>query len=49
MGPAYKINDVVVEGISLTITQRQEFAFVIQRNGGQLESLLKVLREKTRQ
>ncbi len=49
MGPDYKISDVVVEGISLTITQRQEFASVIQRNGGQLESLLKVLREKARQ
>ena len=49
MGTDFKINDVVVEGISLAITQRQEFASVIQRNGGQLESLLKVLREKTRQ
>jgi phospholipid transport system substrate-binding protein len=42
-----KISDVVVEGISLMVTQRQEFASVIQRNGGQLEALLKILREKT--
>lgn len=46
-GAEYKISDVVVEGISLMVTQRQEFASVIQRNGGQLEALLKILREKT--
>jgi phospholipid transport system substrate-binding protein len=46
-GTDYKISDVVVEGISLMVTQRQEFASVIQRNGGQLEALLKILREKT--
>ena len=43
-----KITDVVVEGISLIVTQRQEFSSVIQRNGGQLDGLLKLLREKTR-
>lgn len=43
----FRISDVVVEGISLMVTQRQEFASVIQRNGGQLEALLKVLRERT--
>jgi len=46
-GGQEKISDVVVEGISLMVTQRQEFASVIQRNGGQLEALLKILREKT--
>jgi len=46
-GAAYKINDVVVEGVSLLVTQRQEFASVIQRNGGQLDALLKLMREKT--
>jgi phospholipid transport system substrate-binding protein len=46
-GNEYKISDVVVEGISLMVTQRQEFSSVIQRNGGQLEALLKILREKT--
>lgn len=48
VGNEYKISDVVVEGISLMVTQRQEFASVIQRNGGQLEALLKILREKTK-
>jgi phospholipid transport system substrate-binding protein len=43
----FKINDIVVEGISMAVTQRQEFASVIQRNGGTIEGLLKLLREKT--
>jgi phospholipid transport system substrate-binding protein len=46
-GDDYKISDVVVEGISLMVTQRQEFASVIQRNGGHLDALLKILRDKT--
>ena len=48
-GNAYKISDVTVEGVSMALTQRQEFASVIQRGGGQLDALLKVLREKTGQ
>jgi phospholipid transport system substrate-binding protein len=43
----YKINDVVVEGVSMAVTQRQEFSAVIQRNGGEIDALLKLLREKT--
>lgn len=43
----YKISDVVVEGISMAVTQRSEFAAVIQRNGGKVEGLLALLREKT--
>jgi phospholipid transport system substrate-binding protein len=43
----FKINDIVVEGISMAVTQRQEFASVIQRNGGTIDGLLKLLREKT--
>ena len=45
----YKINDVVIEGVSMAVTQRQEFASVIQRNGGQIDALLKLLREKAGQ
>ena len=44
--PNFKIIDVVVEGISMAITQRSEFASVIQRSGGQLEGLLSELRDK---
>jgi phospholipid transport system substrate-binding protein len=43
----YKINDVVIEGVSMAVTQRQEFSAVIQRNGGEIDALLKLLREKT--
>jgi phospholipid transport system substrate-binding protein len=45
----FKITDVVVEGVSMAVTQRQEFASVIQRNGGQIDALLKLLRERTGQ
>lgn len=43
----YKINDVIVEGVSMTATQRSEFASVVQRNGGQVHSLISMMREKT--
>jgi phospholipid transport system substrate-binding protein len=43
----YKITDVIVEGISMAVTQRSEFASVIRRHGGQVEGLLALLRRKT--
>jgi phospholipid transport system substrate-binding protein len=43
----YKISDVSVDGISMAVTQRSEFASVIQHNGGQVQSLITMLREKT--
>src|SRR5437016_5599494 len=43
----YKINDVSVDGISMAVTQRSEFAAVIQRSGGQVQGLIAQLREKT--
>ncbi len=46
---SYKMTDVMVEGVSMALTERQQFASVIQRGGGQLEVLLKLLREKTGQ
>jgi phospholipid transport system substrate-binding protein len=45
----FKIIDLVVEGISMAVTQRQEFSAVIQRNGGDIEALLKLLRAKAKQ
>jgi phospholipid transport system substrate-binding protein len=42
----YKISDVVVDGISMAVTQRSEFASVIQRNGGQVQGLIDALRQK---
>jgi phospholipid transport system substrate-binding protein len=43
----YKITDVIVDGISMAVTQRSEFASVIQRHGGQVQGLLTLLRQKT--
>ncbi|HEX6980321.1 MAG TPA: ABC transporter substrate-binding protein [Alphaproteobacteria bacterium] len=47
-GGGFKIFDVLVEGISMSVTQRDEFAAVVQRNGGKVEGLLASLRERTR-
>ena len=44
---AYKINDVIVEGISMAVTQRSEFASIVQRNGGEVRSLIALMRQKT--
>jgi phospholipid transport system substrate-binding protein len=38
--------DVVVENISMALTQRQEFSAVIQQRGGNLRGLISALREK---
>lgn len=46
-GGAYKIADVSVDGISMAVTQRSEFASVIEHNGGQVEGLIAILRQKT--
>jgi phospholipid transport system substrate-binding protein len=46
VGGAYKITDVYVGGVSMKVTQRDEFASVIQRNGGQVGPLLAQLRQK---
>lgn len=42
-----KIVDVVIEGVSLAITQRSEFASVIQQNGGRIDPLIEQLRQKS--
>ena len=44
---AYKISDVIVEGVSMAVTQRSEFASVVQRSGGQVRGLIAMMREKT--
>ena len=43
----YKIIDVLVEGVSMAITQRDEFAAIINQRGGKVEGLLRALRDKT--
>lgn len=44
-----KIVDVVIEGVSMSVTQQQEFGSVIQRNGGQIDALLTSMRERVQQ
>jgi phospholipid transport system substrate-binding protein len=44
---SYKINDIIVEGVSMKVTQRSEFASVVQRNGGRVGGLIAMMREKT--
>jgi phospholipid transport system substrate-binding protein len=42
----WKITDAFVAGISMAVTQRDEFASVIQQGGGQVQYLLDRLRQK---
>lgn len=44
----YKVIDVIVEGVSMSVTQRSDFSSVIQRGGGNVQVLLDHLREKTK-
>jgi len=45
-GDDYKIVDVMVEGLSMGLTQQKEFASVIRQNGGKVQSLLDELRKR---
>lgn len=44
-GSSYKVVDVIVEGVSMAVTQRSDFASVIQRGGGNIDVLLEHLRK----
>ena len=46
-GESWRIVDVVVEGMSMAMSQRSEYAAVIKRDGGKIHGLLAKLREKT--
>ncbi len=41
-----KVVDVIVEGVSMSLTQRSDFASVIQRGGGNIDVLLAHLKPK---
>ncbi|MDE0942901.1 MAG: ABC transporter substrate-binding protein [Alphaproteobacteria bacterium] len=43
----WRVIDIMVEGVSLAMAQRSEFASVIRNNGGKVAGLLKKLRIKT--
>jgi phospholipid transport system substrate-binding protein len=42
----YKIVDVVVEGVSMAITQRSDFSSIIQRGGGNFQILIDHMRKQ---
>ncbi len=46
-GGRQQVIDVIVEGVSMTVTQRSEFAAVIQKSGGDLDAFIKTLQERT--
>ena len=43
---SYKIIDVMIEGLSMGITQQKEFSSVIRKNGNKIEGLLSELRKR---
>ncbi|HOO81236.1 MAG TPA: ABC transporter substrate-binding protein [Alphaproteobacteria bacterium] len=43
---AYQVIDVIVEGVSMAMTQRSDFSSVVQRGGGDVEALLVHLRQE---
>jgi phospholipid transport system substrate-binding protein len=45
---SWRVIDLVVEGVSMSITQRSEFASVIQSNGGKVRGLIESLRKKVK-
>ena len=48
-GDRLAIIDVIVAGVSQSVTQRQEYASIIQRDGGKLDQLLVVMRQRVQQ
>ena len=45
-GNSFKIVDVVIAGISMAITQRNEYSAVIKRNNGRFDALLEAMRNQ---
>jgi phospholipid transport system substrate-binding protein len=46
-GGQLKITDVYVGGVSMKVTQRDEFSAIIQHDGGRIDGLLTRLRQRT--
>jgi phospholipid transport system substrate-binding protein len=46
-GSTFKIFDIIAEGISMSVTQRDDFSAAIQRSGGKISGLIASLKEKT--
>lgn len=46
-GAGFKIVDVIVEGVSMSVTQRSEFASIIQASGGKVSGLIDSLKKNS--
>ena len=44
----YKILDVKIQGVSMIVTQRDEFTGFIRNNGGKVAALIEALRKRQR-
>ncbi|MFN8820035.1 MAG: ABC transporter substrate-binding protein, partial [Holosporaceae bacterium] len=44
-GP-YRVFDLGLEGVSLSVTQRNEYLALIQRNGGNVDALIAALQQR---
>ncbi len=45
----WRVVDIIVEDVSMALTQRQDFAAVLQGNGGSVDALLDTLQNKVEQ
>jgi phospholipid transport system substrate-binding protein len=43
---AWRITDIIVEGVSMALTQRQDFSSAMQSSGGTIETLLATMHKK---
>jgi phospholipid transport system substrate-binding protein len=43
---SWRVVDIVIEGVSMSVTQRSEFASVIESKGGTVKGLIDTLRQK---
>jgi phospholipid transport system substrate-binding protein len=46
VGNAYKVSDVVIDGLSMTFSGRSDLEGVVGRNNGQVSSILPVMRQQ---
>jgi phospholipid transport system substrate-binding protein len=48
-GSKLAIVDVIIAGVSQSVTQRQEYSSIIQRDGGKIDGLLDVMRQRVQE
>jgi len=41
----YKVSDVIIDGVSMAMSERTEFTSLIQHSGGQVQGLLAMMRD----